>query len=97
MACDLALPVEVLVTGPVENASAVGVPVAVAAAVVGTGVEAGIPVTAAGAALGRVPRETNDQPQHELAAQQPSVVLDGTAVVQQGAADAGTQADKIKT
>ena len=59
-------------TGPVENASAVGVPVAVAAVVaVETGVEAGLPVTVVEAALGRVPRGTNDRLQPELAAQQP--------------------------
>jgi len=72
VACDLTLPAEGPVTGPVENASAVGALVAVTAVVaVETGVEAGIPVTAVEAALGRVPRGTNDRPQRELAAQQP--------------------------
>lgn len=72
MACDLTLPAEGPVTGPVENASAVAALVAVTAVVaVETGVEAGIPVTAVEAALGRVPRGTNDRPQRELAAQQP--------------------------
>ena len=69
MACDLTLQVEIPVTGSVENASAVGVPVAVVA--VGTGVEAGIPVIAVEAALGKVPMGTSDRLQRELAAQQP--------------------------
>ena len=94
MACDLTLPTERPVTGPVENASAVGVPVGVVA--VGTGVEAGTPVIAVEAAPGRVPRGTSDRLQLVHAAQQPSVVLGGTVVVQLGAADAGTQAEKIK-
>ena len=72
MARDLTFPVEGPVTGPVENASAVELPVAVAAVVaVGTGAEAGIPVTVVEFALGRVPRGTNDQLRRELAAQQP--------------------------
>ena len=70
MACDLPLPAEGL--GPAENACAVGALAAVAAVVaVGTGVEAGIPVTAVESALGRVRRGTNDRLQRGLAVQQP--------------------------
>ena len=72
VACDSTFQVGVPVIGPVENASAVEVPVAVAAVVAaGTGVEAGIPVTAVESALGRVPRGTNDRMRRELAAQRP--------------------------
>ena len=72
MARDLRFPVERPVTGPVENASAVVGPVAVAAVVaVETGAEAGIPVTAVESALGRVPRGINDRLRRELEAQQP--------------------------
>jgi len=70
VACDLRRPAERPVTGPVENASAVGVPVAAVVAV-GTGVEAGTLVTVVGSALGRVPRETSDRLQLAHAAQQP--------------------------
>lgn len=70
VACDLRRPPEGPVTGPVENASAVGVPVAAVVAV-GTGVEAGTLVTVVGSALGRVPRETSDRLQLAHAAQQP--------------------------
>ena len=72
MVRDLTFPVEGPVTAPVENASAVEVLVAVVAAVAaGTGVEAGIPVTAVESALGRVPRGINDRLRRELEAQQP--------------------------
>lgn len=70
MACDLRLPAEGPVTGSVENASAVGVPVAAVVAV-GTGVEAGTLVTGVEFVLGRVPRETSDRLQLVHAAQQP--------------------------
>lgn len=70
MACDLRLPAEGPVTGSVENASAVGVPV-VAVVAVGTGVEAGRLVTVVESVLGRVPRETSDRLQLVHAAQQP--------------------------
>lgn len=70
MACDLRLQAEGPVTGSVENASAVGVPVAAVVAV-GTGVEAGTLVTVVESVLGRVPRETSDRLQLVHAAQQP--------------------------
>lgn len=95
MARDLILPAEGPGTGPVENASAVAVPVAVAA-VVGIGVEAGIPVVAVESALGRVLRGRDDRRLPVLVAQLLSVVLDETVGVQQGAADADTPTDKIK-
>lgn len=67
---DLTFQVEGPVIGPVENVCVVEVPVAAVVAV-GTGVEAGLPVTAVESALGRVPRGTNDRMRRELAAQQP--------------------------
>ena len=70
------------------------VPVAVVVAAVGTEVEVGRPVVVVEAALGRQPWGTSDLRRLEHAARRPSVVLDGTAVVQRAAADAGTPTDK---